>query len=482
MQYSVKNMFSVAIVLPVHNRIELTKQSINSLHEAINFYDDNNEQIDVTYQIIMIDDGSTDGTSNWVESTYPEIIILKGDGNLWWSGATNLGCKYAFEKLNADYVMLMKDDSIVEKEYFENLSAIILKEEEHTTIYASKVYHMVPQNRISSFGGSFNFKTGKKSIIVRDKIDEGQYEKPQLSEWAGRTGILIPSSVFKKIGYFDQKNFPQYYGDANFTLRATKAGFKIFYQPELRLWNDRKATGLSHNGSVIAYCQSLFSIRSPHNIAKTYKFYREFTPFSTTIKSVSIAQLSYFGSLVNKRIRRLGAISLQLKLYLYNHFFNKMPSKLVFGVFSRFYMTIGKNSSVRSRVELLGHNRKNIRIGNNCIINPYCLLDGRKNKIIIGNNVDIARGTMIYTLEHDPDSDYYETRGADVVIEDYAWIGSKVIVLPGVTIGRGAIVASGAVVTKDVAPMTVVGGIPAKFLKARNSKLLYKLNDTTYFM
>jgi acetyltransferase-like isoleucine patch superfamily enzyme len=186
-------------------------------------------------------------------------------------------------------------------------------------------------------------------------------------------------------------------------------------------------------------------------------------------------------ALVKRKLQRFKFYLLQLKLYAYNHFLNKIPSKTIRLFLSRGYMIIGK-SYIRSRVELLGSKRKNIQIGNNSIINPYCLLDGRKYKIIIGDNVDIARGSMIYTLEHDPDSDYYEARGGDVTIEDFSWIGSRVIILPGVTIGRGAVVASGAVVTKDVPPMTVVGGIPAKFLKTRNSKLLYELKDTNYFI
>jgi len=79
-------------------------------------------------------------------------------------------------------------------------------------------------------------------------------------------------------------------------------------------------------------------------------------------------------------------------------------------------------------------------------------------------------------LQHDPDSDYFETKSGDVIIEDYVWLGSSVIVLPGVTIGRGAVIAAGAVVTKSIPPMCVAGGIPAKFIKERKSKLKYMIN------
>jgi len=124
---------------------------------------------------------------------------------------------------------------------------------------------------------------------------------------------------------------------------------------------------------------------------------------------------------------------------------------------------------------------KNISIGNNCAINSNVLLDGRGGKLTIGNNVDIAQETNIWTLEHDVHSDTHKDIGGDVSIEDYAWIASRVTILPGVTIGKGAVVAAGAVVTKDVPPMMIVGGVPAKVIGERKSKLAYTLNYKPLF-
>ena len=124
---------------------------------------------------------------------------------------------------------------------------------------------------------------------------------------------------------------------------------------------------------------------------------------------------------------------------------------------------------------------KNISIGSNTAINKKVLLDGRGGKLIIGNNVDIAQETNIRTLEHDPNSDTHMDRGGNVTIEDYVWIASRCTILPGVTIGKGAVVAANSVVTKDVAPMTIVGGIPAKIISDRKSKLQYTLNYQPWF-
>lgn len=141
---------------------------------------------------------------------------------------------------------------------------------------------------------------------------------------------------------------------------------------------------------------------------------------------------------------------------------------------------IGKNTSVL-RKSIFIIKRNNISIGKNCVINESCLIDGRGGLLKIGNNVDIARETNIWTLEHDPNSKFHESKGGNVIIEDYVWIASRCTILPGVKIGYGAVVASGAVVTKDVEPMCIVGGIPAQVIGKRKNDLKYSLNHSPFF-
>lgn len=140
---------------------------------------------------------------------------------------------------------------------------------------------------------------------------------------------------------------------------------------------------------------------------------------------------------------------------------------------------VGKNCTFLIGVEI--RTGQNISVGNNCVFNKNVLLDGRGGKISIGNNVDIAQETNIWTLEHDVHDDYHTTRGAGVTIEDYVWVASRVTILPGVSIGRGAVVAAGSIVTKDVPPMAIVGGTPAKIIGTRRSGLKYALNYRPWF-
>src|SRR6516164_5363299 len=92
----------VALVVPVHNKIALTIRFLESLR-AVSY---------PKYSVIVVDDGSQDGTSRIVELRFPEVIVLKGHGNLWWSGATNLGVRYAL-KHGYDYVLTINNDSRV---------------------------------------------------------------------------------------------------------------------------------------------------------------------------------------------------------------------------------------------------------------------------------------------------------------------------------------------------------------------------------
>lgn len=121
-----------------------------------------------------------------------------------------------------------------------------------------------------------------------------------------------------------------------------------------------------------------------------------------------------------------------------------------------------------------------IKIGQNTTINKSCLLDGRGG-LVIGNNVDIAQGAYIWTEQHDYNSPTYCPICKEVIINDYVWIASRATILPGITIGRGAVVACGAVVTKDVPPLAIVAGVPAKVIGQRENVMRYKLGCRAWF-
>jgi acetyltransferase-like isoleucine patch superfamily enzyme len=113
-----------------------------------------------------------------------------------------------------------------------------------------------------------------------------------------------------------------------------------------------------------------------------------------------------------------------------------------------------------------------LKVGSGSVVGFNVNLDSRMG-LEIRKNVTISSDVMIWTLHHDYNDPEFKTIGKEVIINDYAWLCSRCIVLPGVVIGEGAVVASGAVVTKDVTPFTVVGGVPARKIGTRNKNLNY---------
>lgn len=189
-----------------------------------------------------------------------------------------------------------------------------------------------------------------------------------------------------------------------------------------------------------------------------------------------IGSVNIYGN--SMKIRYLNKIMIYIRAfwdYLIINYFLNIPSHLIRRyIVKRKINHLGLNTWFLIGVKF--RNWKNISIGDNCAINSGVLLDGRGGKIIVGKNVDIAQEVNIWTLQHDPHSDFHTASGGDVEISDNVWIASRVTILPGIRIGEGAVLACGSVVTRDVPPRAIMAGIPAKNIGKRKSKIQYKIN------
>jgi acetyltransferase-like isoleucine patch superfamily enzyme len=142
-------------------------------------------------------------------------------------------------------------------------------------------------------------------------------------------------------------------------------------------------------------------------------------------------------------------------------------------------LNIGRGSHIHMGTQFFMIDR--VKIGRDSLIGQNAFLDGR-DSLVIGDHVDIASDVMIYNSEHDINSENFNAITAPVEIGDYVFIGPRAIILPGVKIGKGAIVAAGAVVTKNVGDFEIVGGVPAVKIGDRKLKELnYKLGRARLF-
>lgn len=180
-----------------------------------------------------------------------------------------------------------------------------------------------------------------------------------------------------------------------------------------------------------------------------------------------------------KILRRIGAVLLEFEnlILIWAGF---IPSHFIRRFFYRLAgMKIGWGSTIHTNAKF--YKARNIKIGKDTIIGEGVVLDGR-DKLIIGNHVDFASEVMVYNAEHDINDSSFKAVKAPVIIEDYVFVGPRAIILPGVTIKKGAVVAAGAVVNKDVEEGMVVGGVPAREIKKRElSEFNYKLGRAAWF-
>ena len=183
--------------------------------------------------------------------------------------------------------------------------------------------------------------------------------------------------------------------------------------------------------------------------------------------------------MMNRILRRINTIILELEVFVL-HVVGFIPSHFTRRLFYRLAgMKIGGGSTLHMGARF--YNPENIEIGEDSIVGEGAVLDGR-DRLIIGNHVDIASEVMIYNAQHDVKDPSFKAINAPVIIEDYVFIGPRAIILPGVIVKKGAVIGAGAVVTKDVQGGIIVGGVPAKQIGEREVKdLNYRLGRAAWF-
>jgi GT2 family glycosyltransferase len=289
-------MKKITILIPVHNALAYTKKCLNSLKSQTGNICEN-----FSIQTLVIDDGSSDGTTAWIQKEAQWVHLIPGDGNLWWTASINKGIEYALESIQSDYILWWNNDIIAEEDYFVRLIEI-LQEQKQDTVIGSKILIKDKPDTIWSMGGYFNPYNGKKYMIAQNEKDSDLYQKPLQVDWFPGMGTTFHKSVFEKTGLPDDLSFPQYHGDLDFSYRAKLAGFRPITFPQLRIYNDTGNTGKLHDNSFKHLIQSFSNKKSLYNIRKDILLYRKYAQSALAYKELITKYLRYIGGFIKWKI------------------------------------------------------------------------------------------------------------------------------------------------------------------------------------
>lgn len=286
----------VSVIIPVFNGLEYTKKCLKNL----SLLQHSEKEQKLKLELVVVDDGSKDGTDRYIQQNYPEVHLLKGDGSLWWSGGVNKGIKHALENMSTDYILWWNNDIMSETNYFDELYEILVRNKDHDLV-GSKILRL-HDLLIWGMGGRFDPVSGAKFMFGERQNDAPEYQKPLDVDWFPGMGTCIHKSVFQKIGYLNEKDFPQYHGDSDFTYRAKKAGFKLIAFPQLVIYNDTTNTGIQHDNSFKKLYASLTGIKSNYNIQKNLRFLKLHAESSRVYLPLMWKYLKYIGGFLKWKI------------------------------------------------------------------------------------------------------------------------------------------------------------------------------------
>ena len=259
----------IYIIIPVHNRIYFTRNCLLSLKA----------QTLRNFTTIVIDDGSTDGTSKMIQKEFPDVILLKGDGNLWWTGATNMGVEYALSHTDQDdYILTLNNDTVVYRDYIQTLMYSALKYPE--SLIGSISISNEDESTVVDAGVRINWLTAKYSNLAegkkyKDILRAGSMIQ-KVDVLPGR-GTLIPVEVFRKVGLYSFKHLPHYGADYEFSHRANMNGYNLLINYKAIVISKVNATGLNNRLTSLKWNdleRSFFSIRSANNLIDRWNFTR----------------------------------------------------------------------------------------------------------------------------------------------------------------------------------------------------------------
>jgi len=213
----------VYILLPVYNRKNITLRFISLLKQ----------QDYLNYSLLLIDDGSTDGTAEAVCKDLPQTIVLKGKGNWWWGGSLHQGYKWIRKQniAESDIVLIINDDTVIKNNFI--TSAVPILNQNKKTLVLAAAYD-IETNVLADAGISYDFNQN-----IFHKPDENHPVN-----CLSTRGLFLKATDFIDLGGFYPRLLPHYGSDYEFTVRAHNKGYRLICSEEIKLWLDEITTGV----------------------------------------------------------------------------------------------------------------------------------------------------------------------------------------------------------------------------------------------
>jgi GT2 family glycosyltransferase len=187
-----------------------------------------------SFEVLIVDNGSKDGSPGYLRATFPEVEVIANDRNLGFTGGCNVGMKRALER-GADHVLLVNNDTVVNKTFLAELLAES-QADPKTGMVSPKIYYFDAPNRIWWAGGAFSLWQGIPRHLGWKETEVGRYETGRTIDWATGCGVLLKSAALQESGLFDERIFANG-EDLDLSLRMRNLGWQIRYAPRAKMWH-----------------------------------------------------------------------------------------------------------------------------------------------------------------------------------------------------------------------------------------------------
>lgn len=282
-------MRKIEIVTPVHNRREETIQCLKSLGRI--------DRTGLQIHIIIVDDGSTDGTAELVASEFPDVEIVQGNGDLWYTAGTNRGIEAALRH-DPDYILAINNDSIFDEKCILNL--VQCAEKYPRSVVGPLLLDWTVPHKLFQVGPCWELLHGGYRHWFKQTIWTVP-DRPWEVELIVGNCVLYPVQAIKENGLMDEKRLPQY-GDAEYTPRMRRNGWRLIIEPRAKVFckpND-PATGFRRLSLGQKIKRLFFEPFGPYSFRR--RFYASIGGAPNLIEGMAALPIYYFRLLIGKNV------------------------------------------------------------------------------------------------------------------------------------------------------------------------------------